>query len=195
MFCLSYGGVLELSAILSHLSNDHQSWITKELQAIFPWMERVIHIRHFQDFPPPCCCHTHTTYQYYHLVLASPFPPVMDDVICECLLRGIVAILGDLNLTLIPGGGGDKVSNWNGVWVALGDNNAYDVKGCHCLGIGVGEVNSEFGPCTSCSCPRRQWWRCRDAAPDDAVRVDKLAAGPLLREATDLAEKIWAMTS
>ena len=34
-----------------------------------------------------------------------------------------------------------------------------------------------------------------DAAPDDAVRVDKLAAGPLLREATDLAEKIWAMTS
>ena len=34
-----------------------------------------------------------------------------------------------------------------------------------------------------------------DAAPDDAVRVDNLAAGPLLREATDLVEKIWAMTS
>ena len=135
----------------------------------------------------------------HHLsVLSSCFSqslPPCDDVICQCLLRGIVAILGDLNLTLIPGGGGDKVSNGNGVWVALGDNNAYDVKGCHCLGIGVGEVGSKFGPCTSCSCPRRQRWRCRDAAPDDAVRVDKLAAGPLLREATDLAEKIWAMTS
>ena len=129
------------------------------------------------------------------IILFQPVPSPCDDVICQCLLRGIVAILGDLNLTLIPGGGVDKVSNGNGVWVALGDNNAYDVKGCHCLGIGVGEVNSEFGPCTSCSCPRRQWWRCRDAAPDDAVRVDKLAAGPLLREATDLVEKIWAMTS
>ena len=32
----------------------------------------------------------------------SQFLPPCDDVICECLLRGIVAILGDPNLTLIP---------------------------------------------------------------------------------------------
>ena len=63
-------------------------------------MERVIHIRHFQDFPLPVA--VTLTPLISTIILFSQSLPPCDDVICECLLRGIVAILDDPNLTLIP---------------------------------------------------------------------------------------------